>query len=114
MSNEEMQLCQKQIQIPGNATYSSLNLAAAAQIIAYELRVAWLLKQGKSNKTAENLASNQEMEGFYEHLKLTMQQVAFYDETKPYSRLSRLRRIFNAAQLRKKEIDLLRGLLRAV
>ena len=114
MSNAEMQLCQKQIQIPGNAEYCSLNLAAAVQIITYELRRASLLRTEQKSLATENLASNQEMEGFYQHLETVMQKVGYYDVNKPYSRMSRLRRIFNAAQLQKKEIDLLRGFLLAI
>ena len=113
MLNEELALCQKHIQIPGNPEYSSLNLAAAVQVMAYELRTAWLSYTYQPAVEKVSLATAKEMEGFYEHLKSTMLMTGFYDPVKP-KLMSRLRRIFNEAKLRKKEIDLLRGFLRSV
>lgn len=43
--NDELQQCHMHIQISANPEYSSLNLAAAVQVIAYELRVASLGEQ---------------------------------------------------------------------
>src|SRR5690606_41039139 len=42
LSNEELQRCHLHTQIPANPGYSSLNLAAAVQVISYELRLASL------------------------------------------------------------------------
>ena len=42
LSNEELQLCHASVHIPANPAYSSLNLAAAVQVLAYELRLALL------------------------------------------------------------------------
>lgn len=48
LTNEELALCHQLVHIPSNPDYSSLNVAAAVQIISYECRVAYLdsLKQG--------------------------------------------------------------------
>src|SRR3546814_11887002 len=42
LENDELQLCHAAVHIPANPDYSSLNLAAAVQVLAYELRVALL------------------------------------------------------------------------
>jgi tRNA (cytidine32/uridine32-2'-O)-methyltransferase len=42
LTNEELQLCHLAVHIPSNPEFSSLNLAAAVQVLAYELRMASL------------------------------------------------------------------------
>src|SRR5690606_35279769 len=42
LSNQETDLCQRLAMIPANSEYSSLNLAAAVQVVCYELRLAGL------------------------------------------------------------------------
>src|SRR5690606_28555206 len=42
LSNQETDLCQRLAMIPANSDYSSLNLAAAVQVLCYELRLAAL------------------------------------------------------------------------
>ena len=43
LSNEELQLCHASVHIPSDPAFSSLNLAAAVQVLAYEVRLAALL-----------------------------------------------------------------------
>ena len=47
LSNQELILCHYHVHIPSNPHFSSLNLAQAVQIIAYELRMNWLHLDGK-------------------------------------------------------------------
>ena len=42
LSNEELDLCQALIRIPTVAHFSSLNIASAVQLLAYEIRMAQL------------------------------------------------------------------------
>ena len=42
LSNEELGMCQGLVTIPANPEFTSLNLAAAVQVLGYELRMAWL------------------------------------------------------------------------
>src|SRR3569833_2043462 len=61
LSNEELDRCNYLLHIPTNPDYSSLNLAAAVQVIAYELRMA--TQQGPVMPTDSTpLASFQERE----------------------------------------------------
>ncbi|WP_458524429.1 RNA methyltransferase [Onishia taeanensis] len=45
LTNAELQRCHAHVHIPTNPDYSSLNLAAAVQVLAYECRLAWLAHQ---------------------------------------------------------------------
>ena len=115
MTNDEMQFCQQHIQIHGNPEFRSLNLAAAVQIVTYELYQSYLSKNFTQKKRQPPaLANHAEMEGFFNHMRDTMESVGFYDPVKPYRMMSRIRRIFNESKLQKKEIDMLRGFLRKV
>jgi len=51
LTNQELDRCDIQVRIDANPNYSSLNLASAVQILAYELRVAWRAEQGDSVET---------------------------------------------------------------
>lgn len=115
LSNEELQLCHKQIVVDTNPDYSSLNLAMAVQIICYELRKNALKQQFHPhiNDQAELVTANQ-MEQFYQHLEKTLTQVGFFNPEKPKLLMTRLRRLFNRAGPDDNEMNILRGILTAV
>lgn len=113
MSNEELILCQRLAHIPANPEYSSLNLAAAVQIMTYELRMAAetpLIAAGKPPK----MATHDEIEGFYAHLQQTLIEIEFLNPAMPGRLMSRLRRLFTRAGFQQEEINILRGILKAV
>lgn len=113
LTNEELQRCHLHVHIPSNPVYSSLNLAAAVQVIAYELRVACL-----QEKVAETwdyaLADSKAMEGFYEHLERVLVQIDFLNPKVPRQLMTRLRRLFGRARPDVMEMNILRGILGAV
>ncbi|MGZ8095376.1 MAG: RNA methyltransferase [Methylosarcina sp.] len=114
LTNEELDLCRYLVRIPCNPKFSSLNLAAAVQVICYELFVA----SGRddraplSDKGDYPLATSSQMESFYEHLYQTLVDIGFIQTEQTKSIMRRLRRIYNRAQLDIKEVDILRGILR--
>ncbi len=112
--NEEMQRCQFLVNIPSNPDYSSLNLAQAVQIIAYELRVA---AQGFSDISVQppdwEPVDDQQMEGLFEHLERTLLDLRFLNPKQPKKLMMRLRRLFNRARPDQNEINILRGILKA-
>lgn len=117
LSNEALQRCQFQVQIPSNPAFSSLNLAAAVQVLSYELRMAALqshLINGVCKKAQEPLAQVDELEHFYTHLQRVLQQVAFLDPAKPMNLMPKLRRLFARTALERTELNILRGILSAV
>jgi tRNA (cytidine32/uridine32-2'-O)-methyltransferase len=113
LTNEELHLCHQAVHIPANPGYSSLNLAAAVQVLAYEVRVA-LLDRVDATAPAEPLdppASHEQMEGFYSQLGETLDAIDFHKGRAPDSAMRKLRRIFNRAALDERELRLLRGVL---
>lgn len=110
LSNAELDCCQMLAMIPANPEYSSLNLAAAVQVLCYELRMAIL--EGKLAHTdMTELATNDAVEGFYAHLEDTLFKIGYLNPNAPKKLMERIRRIYARARLEKEEVNLLRGIL---
>ncbi len=113
LKNEELDKCDYLLRIPCNPEFSSLNLAAAVQVVCYELFVAsGQYSHACPAETAEPLASREQMEGFYQHLEQALDDIGFLHRDKSRSIMRRLRRIYNRIELESKEVDILRGILR--
>lgn len=120
LTNDELQRCQFHVHIPANPEFSSLNLATAVQVLAYEVRMAWLAAEGQPTKqekleTTAMLNSMpvtaDELERFYAHLESTLVDIGFLDPQKPRHLMSRLRRLYGRAGISKLEMNILRGIL---
>jgi tRNA (cytidine32/uridine32-2'-O)-methyltransferase len=113
LSNAEIDRCQYLVQIPTNPDYGSLNLAAAVQIICYEMLVA----HGRQDMADGGLeyvpADIDEMERFYNHLEQTLVELDFLDPDNPRQLMRRLRRLYNRARPDENEVNILRGMLSA-
>lgn len=114
LKNHELDLCHYLLRIPCNTEYSSLNLAAAVQVVCYELFVTsgQEVVSQIGDFGEEPLATAEQMEAFYGHLQQTMADIGFLHPERSKSIMRRLRRIFNRTQLDTKELDILRGILR--
>jgi len=111
LSNEELDLCHFGLHIPCNPDYSSLNVAAAVQIVVYELHLA-RLGELETRTAGEVLATQEELESFYQHLLTTLNEIGFLHSTKQVpSIMRRLRRLYGRCRLEKREVDILRGIL---
>ena len=110
LTTAEVNCCQRLATIPANSRYSSLNLAAAVQVIAYELRLAARGDAAGPVKQRQ-LASFEELEGFYAHLERAMVEVGFFDPRHPKKLMPRLRRLFARARVEREEINILRGIV---
>ena len=111
LDNHEIERCAILLQIPSSADYGSLNLAAAVQIVAYELRMAARADSAPAPETP--LATAAELEYFYTHLQRVMEAADFLDPGNPKHLMRRMRRLFNRAHLDQNELNILRGLLAA-
>lgn len=117
LTNEELERCHYLMHIPGNPEYNSLNLAAAVQVVAYEIMMAALAHGDTPKSTGEErleYASTTETEAFYAHLEQVLIEIGFLDPAKPRFLMRRLRRLFVRARLDKNEVNILRGILTAV
>ena len=113
LSNSELDRCQLLANIAADETFSSLNLAAAVQVTAYELRQA-SFSAIPPQKPPFPLADFEQVEGFYNHLEQVMYDTEFLDPAQPKRLMRRLRRLFARARLDKEEVNILRGILNAV
>lgn len=118
LSNDELAMCNYHVNIPANPDYLSLNLACAVQVLSYEIRMAALQGEVESN-TAEvasviELATVQDTEGLFSHFEEVMRALDILDPNHPKLLMRRLRRLFLRAHLEKTEINILRGMLKAV
>ena len=111
LTNEELQLCHYHLQIPANPEFSSLNLAAAVQIVSYEIRKALLHDKQTSTDEKINFATSDAMELYYQHLEKILLQVEFLKPTVPNRIMPRLRRLFSRAHPETEELHILRGIL---
>jgi tRNA/rRNA methyltransferase len=98
--------------IPANPEYASLNLAAAVQVFAYELRMA-AAGDAPADSRVRTRATHDEVEHFYAHLEKTMIETGYFNPDHPKKLMPRLRRLFARAQLEKEEVNILRGLLKS-
>jgi tRNA (cytidine32/uridine32-2'-O)-methyltransferase len=112
LTNQELDRCHYLVQIPSNPDYPSLNLAAAVQVIAYELRLA--AGSAALVRQAERVyASAGQLEQFYAQLERTLIEIEFLDPQNPRQLMRRLRRLFGRARPDQNEINILRGILTA-
>lgn len=134
LDNEELQLCHAAVHIPANPDYSSLNLAAAVQVLAYELRVSAIgmsaidapmdpvtmptpareaphAGAGEPEPGREPPATHAELEGFFSQLADTLDAIDFHKGRTPAAAMRKFRRLYLRAGLDAREVRLLRGML---
>jgi len=113
LSNEELDRCDRLVRIP-TAAYSSLNLAQAVQILAYEVFMAADAARRAALDGAEAaVAGGEVMEGLFQHFERVIRDVSFLDPQNPKRTFRRMRRILQRAQLGEAEVAFLRGFLAA-
>ena len=115
LSNRDLESCHGVIRIPVNEDFASLNIAAAVQVICYELHKAALDCCGLDAVTPEQPlpVSAEQMALLYEHMKQSLLDLGFYDPERPRQLMRRLIRLFNRLQLDENEYNIIRGILAA-
>lgn len=111
LSNEEADRCHMLATIPANPEYTSLNLAQAVQIMCYELRMAITTGELHYQEKPAELASQEDLERFYEHMREVLEQIGYINPRAPKKLFERLRRLYGRTRLEKEEVNLLRGIL---
>jgi tRNA/rRNA methyltransferase len=115
LSVEDAGACQRLCSIPGDDEYNSLNLAQAAQIIAYCLRALERLepldaRAQEPSVEAARFASLGEVEGVFRHLEEALVRIGFLDPAHPKKLMARMRRLFSRTRLEPEEVAILRGI----
>jgi tRNA/rRNA methyltransferase len=125
LSNVELQYCQQVITIQTDRVYPSLNLAQAVGICCYQLRLLYesrsqAMPNSFHDMTSQieqdlvNSATIEAVEAYYEQLEAILLDIGFLYPHTAFSRISKLRQLFNRANLTTAEVDMLRGILRQV
>ena len=117
LSNAEVALCQTLAFVPTNPDYSSLNLGSAVQVFSYEIRVALMALSGLTGgyKASDlQLATQAEIDAMYDHMRVTLTEIGFFRPDYPRKLFPRLQRLFNRTRLEREEVDIFRGIFRAV
>lgn len=112
LTNDELLCCNALVHIPCNEDFSSLNIAAAVQVLSYEINMAG--REGVTEVATDSpLATADEIERFFQHFEQTLVDIEFLDSEKPRQLMRRLRRLYNRAHLEETEVNILRGILTA-
>ena len=114
LSNAQLDLCNFMIRIPAAPEFSSLNLAAAVQVVCYELRRCFVGGEAVGGEADGAGVSAAEMERFYRRLEGTLLRVGYLDAGNPGKLMRRLRRLFNRVEMDEEEYHILMGVLTAV
>lgn len=127
LPNEIVAKCNLLINIPANPTYSSLNLAQAVQVVAYECRVAAQAVSTASAAEGEvaaaasgpigfrgDAAGIAQIEAMFVHLEEALVAIDFLEPANPRKLMARLRRLFARAGLENEEVNILRGIARQI
>ena len=123
LTNEELAQAQYHLTIPVNADYGVLNVAAAIQVVCYELRMSASAQHGTAQTPQaeqmpliaemswdEPLVDQAMMQQFYQHIEAMLVSIDFLDPQNPRLLPLRLRRLFGRIRLDRMEYNLLRGI----
>lgn len=113
LHNDDVQLAKYRLTIPANPAYSSLNLAAAVQILSYEIFKQSLSTANSGPRSARELPTSMEVERLHAHLESVLKQIEFL---RPHQgeTLLRTRHLLNRAEPSTAEINILRGILSSI
>ncbi len=133
LTNEELACCNGRLWIPSNPDFSSLNLASAVQVVAYEMRRSVGFDydiQGDALSDVEPShavsvdaaatadddppANHAAMQHFFTHLESVMVETGFLNPENPRLLMQRLQRLFRRSRVLQSEVQILRGFLTAV
>ena len=114
LANDEIALCQSLVTIPTGEAHTSLNLAQAVMVVAYELTRASASKRQTVSRPRRETADTSQRERFYAELKELLTLIGFMKGTQGKHILADLRRIFGRADVDAREVRILRGIIRQV
>lgn len=116
LTNEDIAQCQRICHIPANPEYSSLNVAQALQLAAWELRYALGASETAAPKKDEGaaLASNEKVHALLAHWQEALVEIQFLNLAYPKKLIPRMQHMFTRTQLTNDEVDMMRGVCTAM
>ncbi len=101
--------------IPVSTDYPSLNLAQAALVFLYELRLALSASPTPRDATDDTAPPSQDrMEAFFERLESTLEAIDFFQGTARSHMMRELRALFNRAVMTRRELAIFEGIVHRV
>ena len=118
LTNEQMERCNALLHIPTNPEFSSLNIAAAVQIVCYEFRQALVKVRTKTPRGSKHRydtrANATQLDGMYGHIREVLDQLGFFGTKNPDVMMRRLKGLFSRAETTQREVSIIRGICAAV
>lgn len=123
LTNAQIALCHRICHIPANPEYSSLNVAQALQLAAWELRYALLRANGdvllpqstaQEPRTGSQPASGEALAALLAHWEQALIGVQFLDPAHPQKLMPRMQHLFARSAMTRDEVDMLRGVCTAM
>ncbi|WP_082852824.1 RNA methyltransferase [Bordetella ansorpii] len=123
LTNAQIALCHRICHIPANPEYSSLNVAQALQLAAWEMRYALLAASGapmlppappSQAESGAEPAPGAAVQGLLAHWEEALVAVRFLDPAHPKKLMPRMRHLFSRQALTRDEVDMLRGVCTAM
>jgi tRNA (cytidine32/uridine32-2'-O)-methyltransferase len=115
LTNDELARCRYLVHIPSNPDYSSLNIAMAVQVVAYEIYTAAIAPAAAMHavEVSGDRATAAQLQGLFDHLHQAIGDIGFTDPRHSDKLMRRLRRLFQRAEPNATDVNILRGILSA-
>lgn len=121
LTNSEVAACHFVCHIPANPLYSSLNIAQALQLAAWEMRYALVDPSERLPSTpilltdpGRHPAPQAAVVALLNHLEQALIAIAFLDPAQPKKLMARMQHLFNRPHMTQDEVDMLRGVCTAI
>lgn len=111
LETHHLDLCQHFITIPTHDGYPSMNLSHATSVLLYEVAVKSDSGKKFYDPAPKKLASGEEMEHMFQHMRKTLLDIEYLDPQNPDHLLRTFRRLFGDAGLTSRDVRILRGLM---
>jgi tRNA/rRNA methyltransferase len=111
LTNEDIRNCFMLVNIP-TADFSSLNLAQAVMILAYELNRAKRIESPPA--AVPRLATQHELDGMYAQLQDILVRISYLNPENPDYWMDKVRHFLRRRNLGAREVSIIRGLCRQV
>ena len=112
LSNHSLDVCSYQLRIPTSPDLKSLNLAAAVQLVCYEIFMASEETESSAESDGSSYPSHDELDFFYQHLERTLEERDYYGSINPERVHVKLRRLIARARPKDNELRMLHSLVR--
>jgi TrmH family RNA methyltransferase len=111
LTTAELARCHWLVRIPTHPALTSLNLAQAVGLFAYETAVALGDTRGLQGARPATVS---QLEGLYGHLERVLEEIGFIEEASPDRMMNELRRVLSRRLPEPRDVRILRGILAKV